>query len=198
MKTIYRFSCLAILAFIISIFFYPPYNSGAQEEKPEPKVKLTLLLLRERDACPPKGYVNYDREETSNCQPWGREDLPALEKKAKCKIQTEYIPPSKVRLGKGIYYFLDTYRTVDKSAAANRYALLLVFEWDRPQVGPITLKRTINREYADFPEMIWTGSLAQHSLWINHQRADAFLPGYKVEWTLKEGGYTWIFKTGRK
>ncbi len=190
------------LWFIASAALLPLFNLTlatpvfAQEETGQPRVMMTMLLVEEKCACRDNGYLTYDNDEPSRCKPFSAKDIPTLEGEALVDIQTEPVPPSEVKLGNDLYQQLNTYSTTGKSTAEDRRAIVLVFKWDGPQSGKVTLQRV--SEYGDIPGMTWKGVLRGEKLWINHERADAFLPGYGLKWILTLGKNTWVFETGVK
>lgn len=179
---------MVILGFLFAIH---PYISEAQTNQELPKVSLKMFIVPEKEACPPNGYKDYDSGQASNCPTLGREDVEKWEDSG-ITIQTGKIPPGEISLGKFLFTALDAYcRGSQKGTPDERLSFVLVFEWDGQQNSPITLER---RGYPNIPSLKWSGALNNHTIWIHHERADAFLPANNIKWTLKQGNYKWVFK----
>ena len=81
----------------------------------------------------------------------------------------------------------------------DRSSIILAFEFqmDEPKGADISLERQIPpnmKEYFKAPYYGYystDGKLDEGGHWINHQRADLFLPGHGVEWILKANQYCW-------
>jgi hypothetical protein len=186
-----RIPLLVILGFLFMIL---PYTSEAETNQELPKVSLKMFIVPELEACPPNGYKDYDSGQASNCPTLSREDVEKWEDKG-ITIQSCKIPPGEISLGKFLFTALDAYcREPQKNNPEERLSFVLVFEWDEPQNLPITLER---RGDPNIPSMKWPGKLNNHTMWIHHERADAFLPANNIKWTLKEGNFKWIFKAER-
>lgn len=184
-------SLLVISGFLFTIH---PYISMAQTNQELPKVSLKMFIVPEKDACPPSGYKDYDSYQTSNCPELGRDDIAKWEDR-RITIQTGKIPPGEISLGKFLFTAVDAYsRESQKTNPEERLSFVLVFEWDQPQNSPITLER---RGGQNIPSMKWPGVLKDHTIWIHHERADAFLPANNIKWVLIEGNHKWEFKAER-
>jgi hypothetical protein len=184
-------SLLVISGFLFTIH---PYISMAQTNQKLPKVSLKMFIVPEIEACPPNGYTDYDSGQASNCPTLGRDDIEKWEDSG-ITIQTGKIPPGEISLGKFLFNTLDAYsRESQKTDPEKRLSLVLVFEWDQPQNSPITLER---RGCQNIPGLKWPDVLKNHTIWIHHERADAFLPANNIKWTLREGNHKWVFKAER-
>lgn len=190
-----RTTCFIKLVILLMFFIYyflfgHPCTTMAQTAQEQPKVSLTMFIVPELEACPPNGYKDYDSGH-SNCPTLGMEDIDQWKDRG-IIIQTGKVPPGEISLGKFLFTSIANYSMVTKKDdPEERLSFVLVFEWDKPQKSPITLER---KGCPNIPSMKWSDVLKGHTNWIHHERADAFLPANNIKWTLKEGGYKWVFK----
>jgi hypothetical protein len=110
---------------------------------------------------------------------------------------TQSLPPGTIALDTSMFLFLSNYLRVPKVAPDTRSAIVMLFDWEKPQFGPIELQRDVP-ENRGIPivNKIWSGELDGERGWIHHERADAFIPSNNVRWTLRLGqDAQWILKT---
>lgn len=185
----FRFGIFVLLIIVLSC----PFPCHAQD----PVVTLTIFMLKETEACRKYGYQNYDSEDQEEpvCQKWTVEEIKKLLRK--CAMVIAKFPPappqSKVSLG-NLFDAVSAYRDSkpQTQTPAGRKAMMMVFTWDPPVRGDISLERTGGRS---IPSKTWHGYLnGIDPTWIHHERADSFLPAYAVTWTLTIGENQWEFK----
>ena len=159
----------------------------------QPTVRVTLLIVPEREACKPGGYPHYEEDRAATCTPVEAGEVERW--KQRWHYIEQDIPPSRVSLGPEFLEILASYLDlkIGKLPPDERRAMVLMFEWRTPQSGVVTLRRPPG---SDVPQGTWKKTLQSERRFINHQRADIFSPGYQVEWTLLAGGHTWVFTTG--
>jgi hypothetical protein len=162
-------------------------------------VSVSVYLTEEKKACWPDGYPKKARARKRACQrpiiyekldsyDFGKpiytsvppECLPLGNLAEKIKQATEECPVEK--------YCTDPER---------RKAIILVFDFQmkNPQGHEVKFIREIPQDLEQYFEMdpykgtyVAEGTLDVGGHWINHQRADLFLPEYGVEWTLEVDG----------
>ena len=176
----------------------------SQSEKPE--VSVTIIFAKETEACAPNGYAsNYDYpSRQKKCNPLYFDKLSELG-----ITVAHQLPPDKIPLQK-LFRLINWYSercTLKEPCkdADDRYSIILAFDFKMSDTKGIevSLERRIPEELKqDFDgdpnhgEYLAGGILDEGGHWINHQRADLFLPGYGVEWVLKAGEYSWkLFTT---
>ena len=108
------------------------------------------------------------------------------------------IPPERLRLGERLLDSIDAF--VDECPivepclnASRRYSVILAFEVADLVNQGITLTRVSPDN--QFPAYSVSGELSPQGRWINHQRADTFLPSYGVRWQLEIGPWSWSLGT---
>lgn len=200
MKSFLSISRFPVTAFLISIsVFTPNWGTawGQENDAQSPKVSLTMFIVPEKEACKPRGYQSYASEQASDCQKLTMGNIEQWQD-AGITIEIRKIPPappqSSVSLG-NLFEIVNAYREdAESMGPEDRKSLVLVFEWDSPQTSPVSLKRTGGGR---IPALHGQGFLEDGLHWIHHERADAFLPAYRVKWTVTMGGNRWEFKTER-
>jgi hypothetical protein len=184
-----------ISAILISLLLINGFNI-ANAEKP-PTINITLIVAPELEACKPKGYKYYSRGKESHCQKISIKDIERWQALGVTHI-IRNIPPSTVSLGDSIFLMLDAYRTASKINPNDRKSIVIVFDWKTPQEVDIQFERTLlKKKGVPFPEWKWIGRLSGERRWIHHERADAFLPAYKVQWVLTANNNKWIMKMSK-
>jgi len=196
-----KFILFVTLFGLLTLFFGEECHS--QNEKPD--VLVTVIFAKETEACAPNGYAsNYDyQDKPKKCNPLYFDKLSEL------GITVAHrLPPDKIPL-KELFQLVNWYS--DKCTLENpckepddRYSIILGFEFQMHKAKGIevTLERKIPgdlkshfKEDPNVGEYSAGGILDEGGHWINHQRADLFLPGYGVEWVLKAGEYSWTMLT---
>lgn len=171
-----------------------PSSLPAQIERPE--VLVSLYFVGEVEACRPAGYPS-GMETSVRCEPLTFEDLEAMVRRPEVTRVQHGIPPEQLRLGEELLDSIDAYRddcplTRPCSHPSRRYVVILAFEVDvsDPVDYEITIRREPPRGSRVEPYSA-TGALSGRGRWINHQRADVFLPAYGVRWRLDIGSWSW-------
>lgn len=168
-------------------------------------VDVSVYWVKETIACAPNGYSSsYAVDvEGKKCAPLNIEQLSKFGKAVAIKV-----PPKSIPLD-FIGDLVDDYRkkcTLKEPCKDpnDRYVLVLAFKFkiNNPKGTIVSLERRIPDSLLDyFSEDKKKGKYyVEHELdqgghWINHQRADLFLPGYKVQWILTADGYSWELGT---
>jgi hypothetical protein len=159
----------------------------------EQRVKLTLFLVPETEACRPDGYMKYN-EGSSDCREITREDVEKWKAQGVHSLEYPFASQQTINLGKKLVSFLDTYRTAGRKTPDDGMSLVLFFEWDEAKSGDVEFERKVPTPIKKtVPPMKWVGKMDSDLGWINHQRADAFIPSYGIQWDLKVGDANWEF-----
>jgi hypothetical protein len=196
-----KYICIILLFCFLALFIGK--ESYSQNEKPpEADALVTVFFVKETEACPPNGYPsNYDSsDEKRYCEKLDLEKLKILGKPV-----ADSVPPERIPLGY-IEELVDDYRKdcplKDPCKDPNdRYSIVLAFEFKfKPTKGvDVTLERQIpdhlQPHFGEHGNYRAKGTLDHGGHWINHQRADLFLPGYDVKWELTAGGHSWTLGT---
>ena len=176
-----------------------PMALSAQTERPD--VLVSMYLVSETDACRPNGYSRPDDETPGRCQPLTFDDLDTLVRQDPDALVQHRIPPEKLRLGEKLLDSIDAYTDdcplhhpcLDSN---RRYAIILAFEVNA--LGPVDCKIRRNPPtQSPIPPYSMTDKLSARGRWITHQRADVFLPAYRVRWLLEIGQWSWDLGTVR-
>ena len=191
-----------ILVFSVMIVFI---GKDCYSQDEEHLVDVSVYWVKETIACAPNGYSSsYTVDaEGKKCAPLNIDQLPEFGETVASKV-----PPKSIPLGY-IGELVDDYRkkcTLKEPCKDpnDRYALILVFKFHlvNPKGTKVSLERRIPESLlAYFTEDTKQGRyFVEHELdegghWINHQRADLFLPGYKVQWILTAANYSWTLGT---
>lgn len=197
---------LKFIGFIL--LFYVLTLFGSKEcyaQNGDPLVDVSVYWVKETVACAPHGYSSsYAVDvEGKKCAPLSIEQLSKFGQAVAVKV-----PPKSIPLD-FIGDLVDDYRkkcTLKEPCKdpEDRYVLVLAFKFKiKMAKGTIvSLERKIPDSLLNyFSEDKKKGTYyVEHELdqgghWINHQRADLFLPGYKVQWTLKADGHSWELGT---
>jgi hypothetical protein len=179
-------------------FIVPHEQSWAQgNNSGQNQVTLTVFFLPEKEACRKRGYENYGSEKKTKCETLTRNDV-----KRWIELRRPYtsikIPPGQqspfyVALGAKCFDIVTRYPSNPSWNPEERKSVVMVFEWDYPQSGPISLEREDLRIPARIPPDRWEDELTGEKLWISNSRVDGFFPRSNVKWTLRIGGEQWIF-----
>lgn len=176
-----------------------PASFGTQD--PRPNVVVSMYFVGEKLVCPPDGYDGSG--ETSECPELTFEWLESMVSRGIAKPVQRNIPPAQIRLGKSLFDSVEAFSedcTIEAPCADQpdrRYAIILAFEVSdaRRSAGKrIEVERVPPRD-SRFEEYSASGRLSERGRWLNHQRADVFLPSYDVRWVLQLGDWTWNFGT---
>ena len=201
---IFRNLKITALALFLALFaLFSAEESYSQTEKPP--VLVTVIFAKETVVCAPDGYAsNYENQDNRRqCNPLFYDKLTELG-----ITVAHQLPPEKIPL-KELFRLVDWY--TEKCPLkepckdpADRYAIVLAFEFQMAGTKGInvSLKRQVPPDiqsyFGEDPNVggyTAKGILDQGGHWINHQRADLFLPGYGVEWILTAGDYSWQLLT---
>ncbi len=195
---------LALNFLLISQFLAYDF-ADAQQGKPS--VEVSVYLTEEKKACWPDGYPEKPRARKRACKrSIIYEKLDSYEFGE--PIYTS-VPPECLPLGE----LAEKIKQATLDCPIDKYctdpelrkAIVLVFHFrmENPQGREVKFIRDIPQELEQYFEMdrykgtyIADGTLDQGGHWINHQRADLFLPDYGVEWILDVDGH--IYEIGTK
>ena len=178
--------------------------ADAQQE--QPPVEVSVYLTEEKKACAPNGYSDKFHARTSKCDPLIFEKLNSYEFGEPIYAR---VPPECLPLGE----LAERIKEATQDCPIEKYcedpelrkAIVLVFYFgmENPKNRLVKFIRDIPARLEKHFEMdpykgtyIAKGTLDEGGHWINHQRADLFLPDYGVKWTLDVDGH--IFKIGTK
>jgi hypothetical protein len=169
----------------------------AQTEKPH--VVVTVIFAKETIVCAPNGYASNDENQDNKrqCNPLYYDKLDELG----ITVAHE-LPPTEIPLQE-LFQLVDMYSekcTLELPCKdpEERYAIVLAFKFQMQQTTgvEVSLKRKLPDEIdPGVGEYDASGILDEGGHWINHQRADLFLPGYGVEWILTAGEHSWALLT---
>lgn len=165
----------------------------------KPLVVVTVIFAKETVVCAPNGYASNDENQDKNrqCNPLYYDKLEELG----ITVAHE-LPPEKIPL-QDLFRLVDWYSercTLELPCKdpEERYAIVLAFEFQMQQTKGVEV--SLRRKLPDdidpgVGEYAASGILDEGGHWINHQRADLFLPGYGVEWILTAGEHSWSLLT---
>ncbi|MCY4507806.1 MAG: hypothetical protein OXG35_12735 [Acidobacteria bacterium] len=160
-----------------------------------------MYFVAEAEACRPDGYPDPNQEMAVRCEPLTFQDLETMIRRNEGTRVQHGIPPEELRLGNALLDSIDAYREACPLASPclkskQRYAVILAFEVDvpDPEGYEIAIRREPPRGSPVDPYSA-TGTLSGRGRWINHQRADVFLPAYGVRWRLNVGSWGWDLGT---
>jgi hypothetical protein len=149
-----------------------------------PEGSVTLVLVPQDKACRPNGYKGwYSR--TRRCKQVTRDDVESW-KNQHPSVKEHLMSQRGISLSSEMY---------DAVQYGGFYSVVMLFDFDRPQTGSITLTRedTIGKG-----KTTWTGSLREDNGWINHQNM-VYFPPHKCRWTLQLGeSFQWNFEIKNK
>ena len=152
-------------------------------------LSVTILIVDEREACPPNGYRPYGaapggggaeaprqcpiRLDVSDVERWIEDDV----------LRDDIlIPPRNIPVGR-LLPFLRRYINTNNIDLNSRRAAVFVFEWSEPQFFDLSFRRESNFEPLD----PITFAMRGHRHWIHHERADSLAPINGVVWVLATG-----------
>jgi hypothetical protein len=207
---IFLLSCpvpfLKFIGFILFLYVLTLFGSKeCYSQNEDHLVEVSVYWVKETIACAPNGYSSgYTVDaEGKKCAPLSVGQLSKFGQAVAVKV-----PPKSIPLD-FIGDLVDDYRkkcTLKDPCKdpEDRYVLVLAFKFKikKPKGTIVSLERRIPDSLLNyFSEDKKKGTYyVEHELdqgghWINHQRADLFLPGYKVQWTLKADGRSWELGT---
>lgn len=192
------------LMLITLLFFSWPHCIHAKNDvkNHQTPLSLTLFLVKETEACRPNGYRSDNAGQNSQCAPLTvRGDISAW-KSSRVPQTVEKIPPTDISLGNNIGDLLDDYCNAYPDAPSvdpkKRKAIVILFDFGTSKNFTVSLARKNRNGSGNFSNKTWTGT-AVHGRWVHHERADAFIPSNKAEWTLIALNKKWVFTTkGRR
>jgi hypothetical protein len=206
-----NYHLLRNLKFILFVIFCGLFTLFTGEEcysqDERPVVLVTVIFAKEIEVCAPNGYAsNYDRQDhRRKCNPLDFEKLSELGITVAHKLPPEKIPLKE--LFRLVNWYSDKCTIKEPCKDPNdRYSIVMAFEFQMQKTKgvEITLERKIPKdleshfeEDPNFGNYSARGKLDEGGHWINHQRADLFLPGYGVEWVLTADTYSWTLLTSK-
>ena len=204
-----NYRILRNLKFILFVIFCGLFTLSAGEEcysqDERPVILVTVIFAKETEVCAPNGYAsNYDRQDKQRkCDPLYFDKLSELGITIAHKLPPEEIPLKELFRLVNWYSDKCTIKEPCKDPH-DRYSIVMAFEFQMQKTKgiEITLERKIPKdleshfqEDPNFGKYSARGKLDEGGHWINHQRADLFLPGYGVEWILKADTFSWTLLT---
>ncbi len=103
-----------------------------------------------------------------------------------------------IELSSKLYDLLIQYKNSNKTYAANRKSLLMLFTFYEPSNNYVTLERVVDNHLTKIPtyepDQVIGYELVSNRF-IHHERADAFIPGERIQWKLTEGRNVWVLST---
>lgn len=197
-------------AYILMPFFFLISQQllcdSAYAQQRKPPVEVSVYLTEEKKACAPDGYPDKFYARKNACKPLIYEKLESYEFGKPIYAR---VPPECLPLGE----LAELIKEATQDCPIEKYckdpemrkAIVLVFYFPtkNPKGHELSLIRKIPSRLEKYFEMdpykgeyIAKGTLDQGGHWINHQRADLFLPDYGVKWILKVDEHT--YKIGTK
>lgn len=181
-------------------------SNSAHAQQGKPQVEVSVYLTEEKKACAPNGYPDKLHARKNACEPIIYEKLESYEFGR--PVYTS-VPPECLPLGE----LAELIKAATQNCPIEKYckdpelrkAIVLVFYF--PEKNPKGFELSLIREIPSRLEKYFNmdplkgmyiarGTLDQGGHWINHQRADLFLPDYGVKWILKVDDH--IYKLGTK
>ena len=196
--TIINFTLLWV--FLPVLLYVAPTSLRAQRDKPT--IVVSMYFVSEKVACPPNGY-DESGGQTLACRQLTFEDLEQMTSQRIARRVQQSIPPEQLRLGRSLMYSLEAFsedcpiNTPCTDQPERRYSIVLAFEVKGAQDFDgyeITIRR-IPPSDSRFEGYSRSGILSDRGRWINHQRADVFLPSNGVRWVLQLGEWNWNLGT---
>ena len=196
--------------FILMVYFFLILplilNDSVYAQQGKPPVAVSVYLTEEKKACAPNGYPDKLHARENACEPIIYEKLESYEFGR--PIYTR-VPPECLPLGE----LAELIKEATKDCPIEKYckdpelrkAIVLVFYFpaENPKGLELSLIREIPLRLEKYFKMdplkgkyVAKGTLDQGGHWINHQRADLFLPDYGVKWIFKVDEH--IYKIGTK
>lgn len=173
----------------------------AQERRTKPTVRVSMYYAAETDVCRPDGYSDSSNDAKSKCERLDFDRLEVMRRDGVAVSVQNQIPPEELRLGSDLLDSIDAFTdecspTNPCSNPSRRYSLILAFDVDiaSPETYAITIHRTPPEE-SPFDPYSNAGQLSPAGRWINHQRADVFLPSNRVRWQIEIGDWSWNLGT---
>ena len=178
-----------------------PTSFRAQGDKPS--VVVSMYFVGEKVACPPDGYGESETETLRRCKRLTFKDLDTMTRQRIVTPVQQGIPPEQLRLGKTLLDSIDafsddcTIKAPCMNKPERRYSIILAFEVKGASDfdgNKIEIRRILPKGNK-FDPYSKSGKLSEQGRWINHQRADIFLPSHRVRWELKLGQWSWNLGT---
>ncbi len=195
---------LIFLINIIALIIAAGISSAQEEREKVPTLKITMIIVSQLDACKPEGYKGGN--EKSKCDPLYPKTVKRWINAGNRKVIKDGICPCNqdecvvIPLGGAMMEALTDYNSDFKKGRARQLeSMVLLFEFNPLPTGKVSLVRErlqVNENNKDIEELTWEGNLDHDEHWINHQRADIFLPDTAFQWVLTVGKNQWRFTTG--
>ena len=189
-------------ATLVALFCFGATSVHSGEQVQRPNVRVSMYLADEQDACRPDGYESLGNETQDSCKELTLDDIDTLVRRDRAVVTVQHnIPPENLSLGNDLKRRLDAY-TAQCSLLkpchipSDRRAIILTFTVDvaQPEQYQISMRRIPPDNFPHL-EHSSSGALSEKGRWINHQRADIFLPSYGVRWLLEIGLWSWDLGT---
>ena len=177
-------SCVRALLAVVACW----YGVGAAFAEQGATLSVTILIVDEKEVCPPDGYLNYEdgvatprrceRLTVSDVDDWIERDV---------LMDEIEIPPSRIPVGR-LLPFLRRYVSIVTGTIdlERRRAAVFLFEWSQPQFFELSFRReSSNPRFSDLGPLTTVMQGDRH--WIHHERADSLAPGNGVVWVLATG-----------
>lgn len=200
----------APLVFIVLSFVSP---SLAQTNGPTSavRIKVTMVIVPELEACKPKGYAPTGH--TSKCKLLTPDDIYSWIEDGRPNSEQEI---RSTQLAGGLAEILSLnsaqtelladysskFRRTPSQDPGERFSVVLLFDFGRSISGDIIVRRKPSPSGDDSfygQNRVYERTVARRTRFIYHERADNFLPARRMLWTLKAARTgAWRFRTGRK
>ena len=165
-----------------------------EETHNNPVVRVSLYLINETEACRPWGYAK-------QCDGWRIDEFLNFAEQNKLKPVFSRVPPEQISL----QHLTDAIISYSNRCSVeslkmycmepkSRKSVVLFIETNLKDNLPISISR-LRSNHSKLPKYTREGELEYRGRWLNHQRADAFLPKNEIEWKLKIGNNKWLFGT---
>ena len=193
-----RFLSWMILMFYLCNMLMP---LAAEDNKPD--VFVSMYFASETDVCSPDGYSSQVNDTPNPCDQMTFKRLKKMLDDKEVTNVRHKIPPEKLRLGKLLLDSIEAYSDDCPLKApclksSRRYAVILTFEVAGTDCVGCDIKiRRDPPSKSNIPRYTFEGKLSEKNRWINHQRADVFLPSHHVRWDLIIGDWCWRLGTTR-
>ena len=184
--------------FLSALIIHPAWAQACipdEETQDGPVVCATLYLIPETEACRPNGYEE-------ECNKWKIDQFIKYARQKRLKPVFSRIPPEHIsleHLTEAIILYSNRC-SIESSKQycmkpGTRKSVVLLIETNLKDSLPVSISR-LNSDYSNLPPYSRSGTLQNSGRWLNHQRADAFLPKKNIKWELKIGNYnTWSLGT---
>jgi hypothetical protein len=154
------------------------------------ELTISAYFMSEQDACGRQGYGG-----VRSCR---RLSVPDITNRNSYVLASKVPPGKEIKLGrlsrvlKRYYERTCNFAVPCTAKLSDKKSLVLLFEWATPQNGEVKFERFSSENVREYGS---SHKLRNRSRWINHQRAEVFVPKKKFNWRLSLNGSSWNFVT---